>query len=228
MENKKNFENRDRANKENLTHITSLIKDLDYFLFFGTLLGDVRENDVIKNDDDIDFLINSKELDILENILVNNDMLIQQKDNFFISFCNKNIEEAHTVDFYVYYKEGKNVVIPKSFYGNSVLKLKRHYLTLDKNLFFPAIKNINGAKIPNKSKKIIHILYGEKWNEKLVKNVDYFIYFNKNMPRITYSPNLIKILYLIRLVSELRLTKARRFFLNIIGFYKLFKKTTSE
>ena len=111
----KNFENRDKANKDNLIEITSLIKNLDYFLFFGTLLGDIRENSVIKNDDDIDFLISFKDLNIVENILSLNGFNVSTKEKFFISFYNKNIAEAHTIDFYAYYLKDQNVVIPKSF-----------------------------------------------------------------------------------------------------------------
>lgn len=224
----KNFENRDNANKDNLIEITSLIKNLDYFLFFGTLLGDVRENSVIKDDDDIDFLINLKDLNTLENILSANGFNVSVKEKFFISFHNTNIIEAHTIDFYAYYLNGENVVIPKSFYGNSFFKLKRHYLILNKNLFFPTLENTNGSKIPNKSKNIVPILYGKKWNEKLIKNLDYFIYFRKNIPRVTYNLKLIKMLYFFRLISELRIVSARRFLLNNIGFYKFFKRTTSE
>jgi phosphorylcholine metabolism protein LicD len=223
-----NFEDRDIANKENLSHIIKLINELDYFLFFGTLLGDIRENDVIKNDDDIDFLVNLNEIGLLENILINNGYSITVKEKFFISFYNININEAHTIDFYLYYLDGDNVIIPKSFYGNNALKLKRHYLILDINLFFPPLKNINGAKIPNKSKNIISILYGEKWNQKLIKNIQYFIYFKNNIPKVTYNLKLIKLLYFVRLISELRLTKARRLLLEEIGFYKLIKRTTFE
>lgn len=224
----KNFENRDKANKDNLIEITSLIKNLDYFLFFGTLLGDIRENSVIKDDDDIDFLISFKDLNIVENILSLNGFNVSAKEKFFISFYNKNIVEAHTIDFYAYYLKDQNVVIPKSFYGNSIFQLKRHYLILNKNLFFPTKRNNNGAKIPNKSKIIVPILYGKKWNEKLIKNLDYFIYFRKNIPRVTYNIKLIKFLYFFRLISELRFVAARRFLLNNIGFYKFFKKTTFE
>jgi len=224
----KNFEKRDIANKKNLHGIINLISELDYFLFFGTLLGDIRENNVIKNDDDIDFIVNLNDINLLENILTSNGFNISTKEKFFLSFNNKQIKEAHTIDFYIYYLDGDNVVIPKSFYGNSALKLKRHYLILKKNLFFPPIKNFNGAKIPYKSKAIISALYGEKWNQKLVKNVEYFIYFKNNFPKITYNLKLIKLLYLFRLVSELRLAKARRFLLEVIGFYKFFKKTTFE
>ena len=43
-----------KENFSNLIFITKIIKNLEYFVFFGTLLGLVRDNNLIKNDDDID------------------------------------------------------------------------------------------------------------------------------------------------------------------------------
>ena len=40
----------------NLKFFTSIIKNI-YFVFFGTLLGLTRDNNLIENDDDIDFYV---------------------------------------------------------------------------------------------------------------------------------------------------------------------------
>ena len=50
-------------NFSNLIFITNIISELEYFIFFGTLLGMVRENNLIENDDDIDIYVNLKERD---------------------------------------------------------------------------------------------------------------------------------------------------------------------
>ena len=49
-----------KLNFQNLISISTLIKDIEYFIFYGTLLGIVRENNVIKGDDDIDFMVDYK------------------------------------------------------------------------------------------------------------------------------------------------------------------------
>lgn len=217
-----NINKRDEANKNNLYKIIRLIKDLDYFLFFGTLLGDIRENNVIENDDDVDFLIKDSDVNILIKILKSNGFKVSGKKDFFVSFYNPKIRQSHTIDFYIYFLEGENIIIPTSIYGNNFFKLKRHRLILKNNLFFPYIKNKVGAKIPFQSNIIISKLYGKNWNQKLTKNKDYFIYFRNNQPRVTYNIFLIKFLYFIRLISELRFTKARRFLLSELKFYKKF------
>ena len=48
----------DDINSTNLDEIRPLINNLDYVMFFGTLLGFVRNDSIIQDDDDIDFALN--------------------------------------------------------------------------------------------------------------------------------------------------------------------------
>jgi len=215
-----NYLKRDEANKENFNVVVNLIKDLNYCIFFGTLLGFIRENNIIKSDDDIDFLIEHSDIDQLIEILTNNGFSLSGKKDYFLSFFNKKIKEPHTIDFYIYYLNQSSITIPTSIYGNSYFKLKRHNLVLDQKLFFPIIVNNFGVKIPYQSKDLVKILYGKRWSEQLTKNKDYFIYFIRNKPYVTYNSLHIKFLYFFRLISEARLVKARRFLLNEFLFKK--------
>ena len=43
---------------QNFKDIINLLEGLEYFPFYGTLLGLVRENNILEMDDDIDILIN--------------------------------------------------------------------------------------------------------------------------------------------------------------------------
>ena len=52
---------------KNLLHISKLINEFEYFVFFGTLLGLVRENNIIQGDDDIDFYVNIIQLFFLNH-----------------------------------------------------------------------------------------------------------------------------------------------------------------
>jgi phosphorylcholine metabolism protein LicD len=58
-----------KLNRRNLVDITKLLKDIDHCVFFGTLLGLNREGDIIKNDDDIDFLLEMRHRAGVINIL---------------------------------------------------------------------------------------------------------------------------------------------------------------
>jgi phosphorylcholine metabolism protein LicD len=44
-------------NRDNLITISKLLEDIDYFIFFGTLLGLTRGQDLIEGDDDIDIFV---------------------------------------------------------------------------------------------------------------------------------------------------------------------------
>ena len=45
-------------NIENLRYVSKNLSGVEWFIFFGTLLGYTRENNIIKNDDDIDIYVN--------------------------------------------------------------------------------------------------------------------------------------------------------------------------
>ena len=50
-----------KLNLENLLIISSALKKEKNFIFYGTLLGIVRERNILKGDDDIDLLIDIKQ-----------------------------------------------------------------------------------------------------------------------------------------------------------------------
>ena len=53
-----------KQNFDNLLKVSYSIKNIEYFIFYGTLLGITRDNNIIKGDDDVDFMVdyNSKKL----------------------------------------------------------------------------------------------------------------------------------------------------------------------
>ena len=44
-------------NLNNLKYISDKLINVEWFIFFGTLLGYTRENNILKNDDDIDIYV---------------------------------------------------------------------------------------------------------------------------------------------------------------------------
>lgn len=211
---------KDINNNKNLNKISEIISDLDYFIFFGTLLGIIRDNNLISGDDDIDFLINEKDVSSLKKILHRNNFKITKETEDYVSFRNVDLFEEHTIDFYKFYIEGTYVYIPGSFYSNCKLNLKRHNLKIPQNIMFPSYKDELNLKIPKEPKKVLNYIYGKRWRESLKKNEEYFIYFKKNVPKIIYNTTLINILYLFRLLAEARYKAARRFFIKKTGLYK--------
>ena len=43
-----------KYNAQNLKEVLPLLEGMEYFVFYGTLLGLVREGDILEKDDDID------------------------------------------------------------------------------------------------------------------------------------------------------------------------------
>ena len=46
-----------KYNAQNLKEVLPLLEGMEYFVFYGTLLGLVREGDILEKDDDIDIIL---------------------------------------------------------------------------------------------------------------------------------------------------------------------------
>ena len=97
-------------NRNNLKYIANFLKkkEISYFIFFGTLLGITRDNDIIKNDDDVDIYINIKDREKLISVITQTDFLIdysliQNQFKYFLQLSkiyNKNINTYVELYFY--------------------------------------------------------------------------------------------------------------------------------
>ena len=200
----------DDINSTNLDEIRPLINNLDYVMFFGTLLGFVRNDSIIQDDDDIDFALNYSDRNSLINILENsNNFEILTNKEFYVSCSNKNFNEPNSIDFYIFKKEKEKIIFPFSFFGNCKYR-KRHDLYFDSDLFYETELNQYSLKMPSESGKLMEKLYGEKYKTPLKKNIDYFIYLRRNEPIITYNKKLVKFLLIIRVLVEKRYKYAFR------------------
>lgn len=86
-----------------LIKITNLLNENnihDWFIGYGTLLGIVREDSCIENDDDIDIIVNAKEKDKIHNILKNEGFILHHHTCDRIIKTNETDEYA-SVDFYL-------------------------------------------------------------------------------------------------------------------------------
>lgn len=76
----------------------------NWFIGYGTLLGIVRNNSCIENDDDIDVLIDKKNYDVLKDILVKNGFTIEYGHGINTSrdiLKTKTTDKYCTIDFYM-------------------------------------------------------------------------------------------------------------------------------
>jgi len=78
-----------------LKFFSAMLQDCEHFVFFGTMLGLVRDGHPIENDDDVDFYVNKKDrskvLNILKNLKIKRVIFFSSVDE--VGFSNKNINE---------------------------------------------------------------------------------------------------------------------------------------
>lgn len=177
-------------NKANLIEISEMIIDIEYFAFFGTLLGLTRESDIIEHDDDIDFLVNLNERDALINKLKFSPFNIDfenplNKTNFFLTATRKQANVETTVDFYFYENNrDRDFIVERwNFFGNT--EDPSFAIHIPKNFIFPIIKEeYFGTKInlPNDKDAICKFLYGPNWRNPLKKGLEYKTTIVNNKP----------------------------------------------
>ena len=198
---------KNKLKKSDLVFTLKYFSDLmnencEYFAFYGTMLGLVREGSPIKGDDDVDFFVNKKHYNFIKNMILNSNIQIDyskppNNTEFFIqahSYINNHELKA---DFYFFddYSDRNYIIDFWNFAGrpfNIETKLK-----IPKPLIYP-IKNLEledcRINLPFHSEILCEYLYGENWAIPQRKGIDYFIKVIGGKPiRFLKEENLIKI-----------------------------------
>ena len=195
-------------NESNLVFFSKLLTNVEYFIFFGTLLGITRENRLIDGDDDIDFYINLKNRNQLINDLkignIDVDLTLSvNKNKSFLQVKRVVQNEILITDFYFYESNiEKNFIIEKwNFEGCTHDKSK--HLRIPKKFIYP-LKKISFKDtvlfLPNEKELICEFLYGRNWNKKLKKDLEYEIKVINGKP---YLYMVKKFLFFKRLILTL-------------------------
>ena len=172
-----------KENFSNLIFISKILKELEYFVFFGTLLGLVREKNIIKNDDDIDLYINIKERERLIKILKENFVIVDlnlsvNKTKYFLQ-VNRVINDKNAIiDFYFYEDDHDGFYIIEKWNFEGMINDPSKHLRIPKIFTHPIQKvSIKSHKfnLPAQPEYLCEFLYGKKWKKKLKKDIDYDI-----------------------------------------------------
>jgi len=170
-------------NQENLFFFTNILKNIEHFVFFGTLLGLTRDKQLIEGDDDVDFYINLKNRNELIKVLIKNNIDVDlslsiNKTDYFLqikrNFNNKNL----ICEFYFYDDQIDNKYIYErwNFDGrphdsNKILKIPKVFIyPIKKELFKKTY-----ISFPKENELICEYLYGSTWKKKLKKDKEYEI-----------------------------------------------------
>ena len=181
MTSKKNIQ---KQNLENLLEVSRIIRNIEYFIFYGTLLGITRDNNVIKGDDDVDFMVsyNSKKLLLKKmNLIKTFELNKKVSNNYFAQYIKIKKGIKTFVDFYFYLNEFKKDYIVEKHNWLGHISDKRFALHFPKKMIFPINKN-GEFNIPKNSKASCQYLYGKTWSIPLKKNINYRIEIINNKP----------------------------------------------
>lgn len=154
----KSKHSRDTLNKL-YTFLMTKLPNFNYILFYGSLLGLIREGDFIENDDDIDVLLSIKDRAKLINRLQQLRLEITVNELSIIQFL---IEGIGHIDVYFYEDRNTDILIKWDgnllFSKNDIWPLRN---TRFKNFFI---------NIPYNSEKILEETYGANWRTPLDKS----------------------------------------------------------
>lgn len=155
-------------------------KDIkDWFIFYGTLLGIVRENGCIDNDDDIDLIMSEKHYKVVKNLLIENgfelelDSPINNSTNILKTKVRMEDGKVKygSIDIYMSSTPNENDIYEK---WNGVL-IKDCFLDNREKTFIE--KEWEGVKLylPKDCTRKLENAYGKDWWIKQDKKIN-FIY----------------------------------------------------
>ena len=141
----------------------------EWFVCYGTLLGLVRENSCIDNDDDIDIIIEKSNYDIIKKILIENNFELNYNHGIKNSkniIKTKATSDYSSIDIYMGDYNNKNV---KDLWNR--LTINDCFLDTENKTFIE--KKWNGQTIyyPNNYERILINRYGKSWKIKQDKKI---------------------------------------------------------
>ena len=186
MSNTKNIQ---ELNLKNLLVVSKFLNKIEHFIFYGTLLGLTRNSEIIKGDDDVDFMVNLKlKNQVLKAMERDKSFKMNKKvsNEYFAQFIKKENNIMSFIDFYFFIKKPKfNYIIERHNWLANVND-ENFALHFPNKMIFPIKKNkkFKSVCIPNKPKSLLKILYGKNWLFPLQKNIEYRIEIKDNKPNI--------------------------------------------
>ncbi len=196
------------TNLDNLIFISNELKEFDPFVYFGTLLGLTRENNILINDDDIDLCLNYK---FRENVFKKLNNLNNYKINYkvcneyFVQLIGRKNNINTFIDLYFYIDHDSYIEEKHNFFAS--ISLESHSIHIPKKLIFPLLKSkkYKNINLPNQSKELCRFFYGDSWEKPMKKNSDY------RFEIIDHKPMIIKRSFLGSITRSLKNFFSKKF-----------------
>ena len=184
-------------NYPNLELILPLLSEhnIEYFLHYGTLLGAVREGDLLEMDDDIDIGINVRDRDKLLQILPEHFPSFQvgewpNESPYFLQSCREIGDEKTYIDFYLYDSDiNENYIIDRwNYYGRWAEP--NYHVMIPKDIIYPIEQKTfrwGESAMPAKAVETVEYLFGDRWMHPARKIIDYTTLIENGKPVIVYK-----------------------------------------
>lgn len=165
-------------NLNSLLVFSKILSNIEHFVFFGTLLGLMRQGSPIEGDDDIDFYINLKHrkdiVEIIEKLGIDIDYsAFPNNTPYFIQFKGLINNRKAQVDFYFYENDTSHIIDRWNF------RTSAGALRTPKIMVFPIQKiKFNDEvdiAVPKEPALICEYIYGIDWMTPRKKNDEYQI-----------------------------------------------------
>lgn len=183
-------------NRQNLIEAANVLVDIDYCVFYGTALGIHRDGDIIDGDDDVDLFVENKDFDTVDKLLKEAGFKSSQEINgqpvfpgVFSQYYKTRDLEHCLLDIYFYDNVHDDFVVDRwNISGRP--DDKNFYIIFPKKFVFETREvDFFGTKIktPRDSEALCRYIYGNRYREPLVKNVDYHHSIVKNRFVVMYN-----------------------------------------
>lgn len=191
---------RSLANSANLRFVSSHFSQYEWFIFFGTLLGAIREGQLIKGDDDIDIYVAKKHRDEVTKLLEKLGCTVtDNRCPYFLQVTREENGNLGFIDIYFYEANSERLEERYNFTGNWARPEYTLHIPLE--LIFPlqttTVENIN-VFIPNWSRACLEYLYGRNWQIPLAKKFQYKVDIVNNVPALRETTHKEKLHFVYR------------------------------
>ena len=186
-----------KYNAQNLKEVLPLLKGMEYFVFYGTLLGLVREGDILEKDDDIDILVDRKHFAELIERFDKHDGLLTYNNNPNVNYCDffrqatcMRDDVKTFADFYFYDTEIKPGSIVDRWNIHGSWNDPNMHIIIPNDIIYPietkSHKKYGEINYPSQPTLCLEYLYGNGWMHPRKKKREYVQAIKNNRPHLVY------------------------------------------